>query len=330
MKTFMTDPRQVGEGLPDHSIVRCIELFLTGRRRERLAESTVNWYGSRLRRTLELYLNRPISAFDTDRELLMIVRGTVLGTHQTAETANGHLAALKAFLYWAIDVGFLTLVNPRRLKKVKVEAKLPKHLTDDEVARLLATYDVGNIYELRDLTITSLMLDTGLRVGETLGLRVDDFDPRSNQLTIRNTKGKRDRVVAMSLPMHSRMTEWHGLRTRMGEDVGEWMFPSRESPQLSQRWYNTSLKRHAAVAGIVRQMSAHVLRFTYATSCLNAGMNPAELQHALGHANIAMSMHYAAMHDSRSHAQSVAASPLTRIPEVGRRGGMRGIKRAVA
>lgn len=326
-KTFMMDPRPKTR-VHEVTIEAAIEEFVENRRDRKLAESTVTWYDRRLRSTLELDLPRQITAFENP-DFLTSIWKSVVRQHRTPETANGHLGALKAFLYWAVKRGYLTNVNPRRIEKVRVDVKMPKHISDDEMARLLATYDEGNIFELRDLTITSLMLDTGLRIGEALGLRVANFDPASNLLTITHTKGKRDRVVAMSPPMHRRMSEWHDLRTRMPETAGEFMFPSRESEQVSQRYFNTSLMRHAKAAGIPKRVSSHVLRFTYATGALNAGMRAEALQVALGHRHIAMSLYYARMHDATAHRESVAASPFARL-SVERGRGMRGVSNRVA
>lgn len=121
-----------------------------------------------------------------------------------------------------------------------------------------------------------------------------------------------------------------GRSGRPGAQLAAWT-PSRESETLSARQYNLNLKRHAKAAEIDKRVTAHVLRFTYATSCLNAGMDAAALQHALGHAHIAMSMHYARMYDVTSHRESVQASPLNRVmPRGRRRGGMRGLGRNLA
>lgn len=320
----LMDPRKHRD-FAKYRVRDAVERFVRECELENRSQATVIWYRKRLGQTLAPFMDEDISVLH--QETLEQIRFDVLGRH-TPQTANGHIASLKRFAYWLLDNGFLKEIQPRRLRLAKVDQKLPTTLTDGEATRLLEALQKDDIYSRRDLTVTALMLDTGLRVGEALSVKLAELDSLSGIINIRNTKGRRDRTVKMSPNMMLLMTDWLSIRTRMPDRVGEYVFPSRESDMLSARQYNINLKKHAAAAGIEKRVTAHVLRFTYATSCLNAGMDAASLQHALGHAHIAMSMHYARMYDVTSHRDSVQASPLNRVmPQSRRRGGMRGVKR---
>lgn len=135
-----------------------------------------------------------------------------------------------------------------------------------------------------------LLISVGLRVGELVQLRSDDFDPESGALRVRG-KGRRERCVFVVDGQ---------LRARIGA------LAARRPPALlfsspraawSTQSVRRSLRRFAAAAGVERAVTPHMLRHTCATLLLEDGVDLRFLQRLLGHENIATTAIYAHVGD---------------------------------
>jgi len=243
----------------------------------------------------------------------------------TPATANGYMRAIKRFLNWLEKNDYAHDLRARHLDKAVVDEHIPPHLTDDEVARLLNSFDTSDILQLRDKILTMLLMDTGLRITEALNLTTDDVD--GYEVRIEKAKSRVGRVVAMSPPMVRQMGEWIRLRERM-PDSGKHLFPSNVATRMSGSRFHRVLQRHAKDAGVTTHVSAHVLRYTFAHNFLNAHKGDvAGLARALGHSSLTMAMHYAKIHDAKAHEQSVEASVLNRVLRKDSEGIRKGRKR---
>lgn len=329
VKQFLRDPREEKQAreFAKYEVGVAIDFFADETVRNGRRESTGEWYRSRLKRSLEQHLEKDVRIFEGKDFILQWRQGIL--TDFSPVNANCYIRALKAFLNFLLDRDFLDQCNTRRLAQAKTDKKMPVTLTEDEVVRLLGTYDDSDIFELRDAVIIRLIIDIGLRIGEVLSLTLDSVHKNSPLVEVRDTKGRVDRTVGMSPPMVKTMTEWVRLRERMGGEAGEFLFPSRQAEKMSLNWFNMNLKKHAKAAGITKNISSKTGRFTFATGFIDQGYDASALMHAMGHKHIAMSMHYVRMHDSRSHKQTAAASMLNRIDDGKTTKGMKGKGRKV-
>jgi integrase/recombinase XerD len=170
--------------------------------------------------------------------------------------------------------------------------KLPKQLVDvlgrDEIERM---EDAARTE--RDKLIVRLMADTGLRVGELVGLRVSDLLERDRNHFIRvRGKGSRERLVP--IPRLYRRLVKYAERGRPDDSVSDRLFIAlRRRPNGDYEALTTSgvaqLIRHLAKsAGVKKRVYPHLLRHSYATWALTRGMNPIQLAQILGHSSLAM------------------------------------------
>ncbi len=200
---------------------------------------------------------------------------------------------------------------------------MPVVLTADEVARILA--------HMRDREglIASLLYGSGLRLREGLSLRFKDVDFHYRQLTLRDAKGRKDRVTVLPdavLEPHRRQLEWvQVLHTRdiergfqgtslpnalerkypsaARELAWQYVFPSRtlvQDPRSNRKLrhhaypdsFSRAFKRAARDAGIHKHISAHTLRHSFATHLLERGADIRTVQELLGHSDVKTTMIY--------------------------------------
>lgn len=192
----------------------------------------------------------------------------------------------KSFLY------HITKGKPvrTRLIKLKVPRRLPQTLTESQVEQLLATCS-----RLRDKFLVSLLYESGIRVGQALGLRHEDIHSWDNIIRIvprnNNSNGARAKTrESYSIPIPASLMTLYTryLLEEFGETDSDFVFVNLWSGEIGQPM------TYACVIDLFRRMSKasgvlahpHLLRHTHATLLLQNGMDAAYVQKRLGHASV--------------------------------------------
>jgi integrase/recombinase XerD len=167
--------------------------------------------------------------------------------------------------------------------------KLPKVLSAEEQARLLAQFNKRWPTPHRNLCMVRLMLEAGLRVGEVVAINPEHLDMLTCRLMVREGKGAKDRVLWIGDGLRDLIGEWLGRRPE-----SPWLFPGREGGQVSTRYMREMVKRMARKAGVAEggRVSPHTLRHTFATDLYRETTNLRLIQKALGHSDISTTMIY--------------------------------------
>jgi len=237
-----------------------------------------------------------------------------------AATQNQALAAL-LFLYKAVLERDLPWFDG--LVRAKRPVRLPVVLSEAEVRKLLEQLD-GVPWMM-----ASLLYGAGLRLQECLMLRVKDVDFAYRQILVRDGKGAKDRVTMLPesvvQPLQAHLGKVRLLHRRdLAEGYGEAWLPhalSRKYPRAGYEWgwqflfpsknrsadpesgvirrhhiypdtMSRAIKRATRGAGIVKPVSCHTLRHSFATHLLLAGQDIRTVQELLGHADVSTTMVY--------------------------------------
>ena len=172
---------------------------------------------------------------------------------------------------------------------------LPRHLSVEEVDRLLEQPDVKTPRGLRDRALIELLYATGLRVSELIGLRPADVNLDASYLTCTG-KGDKQRIV----PIGEEATAW--LR-RYLRDARPALLGKRTSPRLfvnarrggsglTRVGFWKILKAYGRRAGLTAGLSPHTLRHSFATHLLERGADLRAIQMMLGHADLSTTQIY--------------------------------------
>jgi integrase/recombinase XerD len=179
------------------------------------------------------------------------------------------------------------------LRSPRARGRLPKVLSRDEVAKLLAQPRGESPAALRDRALLELMYACGLRASEAIGLELRDIDLESAMLRAHG-KGNKERLVPIgskacqSVAMYLSRARPHLVGLRDQPHV----FVNLRGEGLSRQGLYKIVQRHARGAGLEHKMSPHTLRHSFATHLLAGGCDLRSLQEMLGHADIGTTQIY--------------------------------------
>lgn len=296
-----------------------IRYFDTYNRSDGKSPSTLQWYNG----TLNLFNSwlissgRPVSLGSINetvvREFILWLQERRIHGHKIkVYTINNRVRALRAFFNWLYRKGYtathlLQDVKPPRLPQLMVDT-----LSDEEITDIMASQDRSTVAGSRNLAIIGLFLDSGLRLSELVGLKVEDIHLEDQYVKVMG-KGSKERMVAFGST--ARNTLLYYLIHFRGEPAlpgVEAFFLTIDGYALSSEGVRIILRRMGAAAGVSR-LHAHLCRHTYATNFLINGGNVLLLKQNLGHTTLAMVDRYVHLATSRAAILSRDFSPLDRL-----------------
>jgi len=179
---------------------------------------------------------------------------------------------------------------------------LPTVLSGEEVTRLLSC-----VKSLKHRTFLLTLYAAGLRLSEAASLTIADIDSQRMQLRIAHGKGAKERLVPLSPRLLTELREyWKTVRSP------KWVFPGKTfAVPLSSTTIQKTCKAAVLQAGILKKVTPHTLRHSYATGLLEAGVDLLTISRLLGHKSFSTTMIY--LHVRRTHLGSVP-SPIDWLP----------------
>ena len=201
-------------------------------------------------------------------------------------TINCSVSALRFLFTVTLDRPDLS----RRLVLARQPRKLPNVLSVEEVGRLLEA-----VPGLKYKAALGTAYGAGLRVSEVAALKVDDIDSTRMLIRIEQGKGGKDRNAMLSPHLLALLRLWwrDGKRRNLMMPHG-WLFPSRSPIEpISTRQINRVTHRAAEAAGLLKPVSPHTLRHSFATHLLEDGTDIRVIQVLLGHAKLDTTALYA-------------------------------------
>lgn len=218
---------------------------------------------------------------------------------------------VRRFVAWLIATGHVPIDPFAGVKGPKQTQKLVTPLTDDDLRVLIATCTVPThradepLHHRRDEAIIRLMFETGIRIGETIALQVDDIDLDAGRVTIRRGKGSRGRVIPIGAATAAALRAYVTLREhhRCADSPELWL--GERGTQFGYDGLSRALRRRAQRAGIAG-FHPQKLRHTAAHRWLAAGGSESGLMAIAGWTRTDMLVLYTRAHASERAAQEAA------------------------
>jgi site-specific recombinase XerD len=206
-------------------------------------------------------------------------------------TVRTRLACIIAFLHFLMEQEVIPGSVLKRGIKLKLPDVLPRAINPADVRKLLSVID-----DIRDRALILLLLRTGMRIGEALGLRLNDLDIQGRKVHLfEGEKNSMGRVVYLSDDALFAIKLW--LRRR--DKSKEFVFYGRSNGHLCYSTGRGLFVKYLKKAGFEQKgYTVHCLRHTFASELLNAGMRLECLQQLLGHQDIEVTRRYARLTDT--------------------------------
>jgi integrase/recombinase XerD len=205
-------------------------------------------------------------------------------------------SALRFFLEQHLKLGVVEDVKiPKKAKK------LPSVLTMNELKTIFTNTKHG-----RNRLLLQFIYSTGVRVSEAVKMKLIDIDWENGTAQVKGGKGNKDRVVVLSQKWSGEIKKYLNRK----KIKSEFLFSKKNGKSISTDTVERII-RHAAKEGqIMKRVTPHVLRHSFATHLLDSGENIRKIQLLLGHANLSTTSIYT--HVSKEEIKKVQ-SPLDKL-----------------
>jgi integrase/recombinase XerD len=238
-------------------------------RSKRYSPNTIKTYSDSLRTFFKFCSEKPIDELDTD-DVIRFNNDYILRKGLSASFQNQVINAIKLFYRKRFNKN-MELDN---LHRPRSEKRLPNVLSKEEVKAILEAP-----INIKHRAMLSLIYACGLRRSELLNLTLKDVHSDRKLLLIRQSKGKKDRVVPISEKIISLLRDYYKLYR-----PNTWLFEGQKAgDKYSERSIQLVLNHALEKSSIKKPVTLHWLRHSYATHLLENGTDLRYIQELLGH-----------------------------------------------
>ena len=252
-----------------------------------------------------------------DLELIKKWRLALHRRNLSNKTLNYYMIAIRSFLKYLSKVDIKSLA-PEKIELADTPDREIEFLEQEETERIMEAYNGSKPIDIRNRAIVETLFSTGLRVSELAGLDKDKINLKRNEFSVTGKGGKR-RVVFLSDEASEYLKKYLDLRN----DKDKALFvkniskeealretddePSKNKKEtenrLTVRQIERIVKGAAKKAGVVKKVTPHILRHSFATDILRSGADLRAVQNLLGHSSVTTTQVYT--HISDKHLKEV-------------------------
>jgi integrase/recombinase XerD len=259
-----------------------------------LSNNTLESYTRDLSRFLDALKKFDISSIvevdnTTILKHLIILRQEGLGARSRAR----HLVSIRGFFRFLVLEKILEHDPSRLVDLPKTGLRLPDVLSADEVMSLLNAPDSNKATGMRDAAMLELLYAAGLRVSELVTLKVLDVNLDAGFVRVLG-KGDKERVVPIGTYAKSKIMIFiETARPRLLKTIqSPYLFVARAGKPMTRQGFWKLLNKYATAAGIMKKITPHSLRHSFATHLLEGGADLRAVQMMLGHVDISTTQIY--------------------------------------
>lgn len=244
--------------------------------------------------------------------------GTIITNGERGKARK--IAAVRSFFKYYFRREMISVDLASKIEMPKLHEKPIIKLEEDEVYNFLNTVESGyglsghekgfhKHTKVRDTAIMTLLLGTGLRVSECVGLNLNDIDFKINAIKI-TRKGGNQVILYFSDEVKVALYEWIEERSQNPQLIEEpALFTSLQNKRISTRAVQNLVKKYAGIVTPLKHITPHKLRSTYGTRLYHATQDIYIVADVLGHKDVnTTKKHYAAISDDIRRNASTAVS----------------------
>ncbi len=199
-----------------------------------------------------------------------------------------HFSSLRGFLKYMEQQKEYGYSTESMLATPRLGHYLPEYLTREEVDSVFESAANGK-NPLRDTALFELMYSAGLRISEALGIKLSQLDLNNDWLTPVG-KGNKQRLIPLGSKAKENLKAWIEEGRPLTHPTTDNIILNKNGKPMSRMGAWKIVQQHTA--HLTKQVSPHTFRHSFATHCLEAGMDLRVLQELLGHADISTTQIY--------------------------------------
>ena len=295
VKHLSENVRDTSQPIPNEEYVR---LFLEAKKIEGCTNRTLTYYQSTIEHMIGV-LTVPIQKMTTED-----IRGYLADYQRKNDCSNVTVDNVRrnisSFFSWLEEEDYILKSPMRRIHKIKTKTEVKGIISDESIEQLRDA-----CMEARDLAMVDLLYSTGIRVGELVGLNIDDIDFEKRECIVFG-KGEKERCVYFDAKAKIHLQNYLQNRT----DHNPALFVTLDAPhdRLKISGVEIRLRQLGRRLGM-EKIHPHKFRRTMATRAIDRGMPIEQVQKLLGHSQIDTTMRYAIVNQNNvkmSHQKYIA------------------------
>jgi len=221
-------------------------------------------------------------------------------------TVARKLSSLRMFFLFWVGEGLIDQTPMNNIQSPRMEKKLPKFLSADEVKNLIENVNGDFKYSLRDRAILELLYGCGLRVSELLNLRKEDLFLKEDFIRVKG-KGSKERIIPLGGEAKKALIKYMtASRPAFNKKNSSFLFLTKSGNKLSRMGLWKRFQQYIAKSGIKKDLTPHTLRHSFATHLLERGASLRTVQLLLGHCDISTTQIYT--HVDRNYLRKILSS----------------------
>ena len=208
-------------------------------------------------------------------------------------SVNRALSSIKGFYNWLVYNNYLSVNPSELLESPKIGRKLPVHISEEDVEKILNAPKLSANKGVRDKTILELLYATGLRISELTNLKLNQIDLTRGIVRVMG-KGNKERIIPIG---ETALTWLNNFINNYRQDFiinknNNYIFLNRKGDQLSRKFCWSLITSYSKKVLPSKKISPHSLRHAFATHLLNNGADLRSVQMLLGHSNLSTTQIY--------------------------------------
>lgn len=261
-----------------------------------LSQNTVSSYIADLNKFLNFLDHKECSSLEeiepkTISDFIAFLRDS---TELGSRSINRCLVSVKQFYKYLLIEEIVESDPTENIVTPRTGKSIPDTLSIDEIESILAAPKMkDNIEGIRDSAMLEILYATGLRVTELVELTQNSIDMDQGYLTTMG-KGKKERIVPLGKESISKVSDYlvNSRPYIIKEKISDYLFVTRRGSKFTRQGFWKLLKGYAGQAGIVKDISPHTIRHSFATHLLERGADLRTIQILLGHSDISTTQIY--------------------------------------
>jgi len=208
-------------------------------------------------------------------------------------SVNRALSSIKGFYNWLVYNNYLSVNPSELLESPKIGRKLPVHISEEDVEKILNAPKLSVNKGVRDKTILELLYATGLRISELTNLKLNQINLTRGIVRVMG-KGNKERIIPIG---ETALTWLNNFIDNYRQDFilnknNNYIFLNRKGGQLSRKSCWSLITSYSKKVLPSKKISPHSLRHAFATHLLNNGADLRSVQMLLGHSNLSTTQIY--------------------------------------